>query len=178
MLKTSLANLATVKIGVAATAVMLTIGGVAIATAGSDLLTDRGNTPLAPTNAVSPSTGQGNGPPPWVPASPPDDPGKPGGDDDNGGGNGGSGNGDQPSPSPSLEGLCHAYTSGSDRDKGKSLDNPAFGYLITTAGGRDKVDSYCATLLAEKNEPGPPEDKQPPQGGKPKDTQPTVRPNP
>ena len=49
---------------------------------------------------------------------------------------------------PSLGGLCQAYSAGAKNDHGKSLDNPAFGVLITTAGGRDKVDGYCAQLLS------------------------------
>lgn len=52
-------------------------------------------------------------------------------------------------PSPSPAGLCHAYSAGTDR--GKSLDNPAFSALIDYAGGKDKVDSYCATVLAAPN---------------------------
>jgi hypothetical protein len=52
------------------------------------------------------------------------------------------------SPAPSVAGLCNAYTAGAGSDHGKSLDNPAFGALIAAAGGRDKVDAYCADLLA------------------------------
>ncbi len=52
------------------------------------------------------------------------------------------------SPSPSMVGLCHAYTAGAGSSSGKNLDSPAFQVLITTAGGKDKVDSYCATVLA------------------------------
>ena len=57
----------------------------------------------------------------------------------------------QPSPSPSLPGLCHAYTAGNKSEHGKALENPAFTALITAAGGKDKVDGYCASLL--KDEP-------------------------
>ena len=49
-------------------------------------------------------------------------------------------------PSPSLIGLCQAYLAGAGADHGKALDNPAFTALITAAGGRDKVDAYCASL--------------------------------
>jgi hypothetical protein len=52
------------------------------------------------------------------------------------------------SPSPSLVGLCHAFTAGAGAEHGKALENPAFGALITAAGGKDKVDEYCAKLLA------------------------------
>lgn len=52
------------------------------------------------------------------------------------------------SPSPSLRGLCHAYTAGAGSNPGKALDNPAFSALITAAGGKSNVGSYCVTLLA------------------------------
>ncbi len=51
-------------------------------------------------------------------------------------------------PSPSLQGLCHAYVAGVGSNPGKALENPAFTALITAAGGKDKVSSYCTTLLA------------------------------
>jgi len=50
-------------------------------------------------------------------------------------------------PSPAVRGLCHAYSAGAGSNPGKSLDNPSFGALISAAGGRDKVTSYCTTLL-------------------------------
>jgi len=53
------------------------------------------------------------------------------------------------SPSPSLVGLCHAYTAGAGADHGKALESPAFTVLVTTAGGRDKVDAYCAKVVAD-----------------------------
>jgi len=66
------------------------------------------------------------------------------------------------SPSPSLVGLCHAYTAGAGSDHGKALESPAFTVLITTAGGKDKVDAYCVKVLADADHatktavPGPP----------------------
>jgi len=53
------------------------------------------------------------------------------------------------SPSPSLVGLCHAYTAGAGAEHGKALESPAFTVLITTAGGKDKVDAYCTKVLAD-----------------------------
>ena len=53
------------------------------------------------------------------------------------------------SPSPSLVGLCHAYSAGAGSEHGKALESPAFSVLITTAGGKDKVDAYCTKVLAE-----------------------------
>ena len=52
-------------------------------------------------------------------------------------------------PSPSLVGLCHAYSAGNKAEHGKALESPAFTVLITTAGGKDKVDAYCAKILAD-----------------------------
>lgn len=55
-----------------------------------------------------------------------------------------------PSPSPSLRGLCQAYTAGVGNNPGKALENPAFTALIRAAGGRGNVAAYCASLLASK----------------------------
>ena len=59
---------------------------------------------------------------------------------------------DQPgspaSPSPSLVGLCHTYTAGAGSDHGKALDSPAFQALLTAAGGKADVDTFCTHLLA------------------------------
>lgn len=52
------------------------------------------------------------------------------------------------SPSPSLRGLCRAYTAHVGSSPGKALDNPAFSALVTAAGGKDHAAAYCATLLA------------------------------
>lgn len=52
------------------------------------------------------------------------------------------------SPSPNLRGLCTAFQAGVADNPGKALDNPAFTVLITTAGGKDVVATYCTTLLA------------------------------
>jgi hypothetical protein len=51
-------------------------------------------------------------------------------------------------PSPSLVGLCHAYTAGAGSEHGKALDSPAFQALLTAAGGKANVDGYCVQLLA------------------------------
>ena len=52
------------------------------------------------------------------------------------------------SPSPSLRGLCQAFTAHAGRDTGKALDSPAFTALITAAGGKGGVTGFCAGLLA------------------------------
>src|SRR5690242_18440907 len=50
------------------------------------------------------------------------------------------------SPSPSLRGLCIAYLA-KEITGGKQLDSPAFGVLVTAAGGKNKITIYCLTLL-------------------------------
>jgi hypothetical protein len=56
-------------------------------------------------------------------------------------------NGAKGSPSPSLVGLCHAFSAGNKEDRGKSLENPAFTALINAAGGKDKVEGFCDNVL-------------------------------
>jgi hypothetical protein len=69
--------------------------------------------------------------------------------------------GAQGSPSPSLVGLCHAVSSGNKAEHGKALQNPAFRHLVTTAGGADKVDAFCAALLASDKHDGKPDTGKP-----------------
>jgi hypothetical protein len=59
-------------------------------------------------------------------------------------------------PSPSLRGLCQAYTAQVSSSPGKALDNPAFTALLTAAGGKDSVTAFCTSLLATQpgNAPG------------------------
>jgi hypothetical protein len=54
--------------------------------------------------------------------------------------------GNAATPSPSMVGLCTAFLAGAGADHGKALENPAFSALITAAGGKDKVDSFCAGI--------------------------------
>jgi hypothetical protein len=51
-----------------------------------------------------------------------------------------------PNASPSLVGLCTAYLAGAGADHGKALENPAFTALITAAGGKDRVETFCGGL--------------------------------
>ena len=53
-------------------------------------------------------------------------------------------------PAPSMTGLCRAYTAQVDKSPGKALDNPAFGALVTAAGGAANVPAYCADVVADK----------------------------
>jgi hypothetical protein len=82
------------------------------------------------------------------------------------------------SPSPSLVGLCRAVKSGNKAEHGKAMQSPAFRYLITTAGGPDKVDAFCVALLAsDKHREGGPANGKPDNGnGKPSGKPDTERP--
>ncbi|SMD10196.1 prolipoprotein diacylglyceryl transferase [Kibdelosporangium aridum] len=103
-------------------------------------------------------------------------------------------NGNNPAPSPSEHGLCQAYTSAPEADRGKRLESPAFEALITAAGGKDKVPAFCVTVLGQRpneqktnehkpSEPGKPTqpaergNTEQPQPGKPNGTPPSERPN-
>jgi len=59
---------------------------------------------------------------------------------------GGAGSHPSASPSRSLRGLCIAYFA-NEITGGKRMDNPAFGALVTAAGGKNKITIYCLTLL-------------------------------
>lgn len=135
MLKALLAKLITAKIAAVAAALTVVAGGVVAAAATGYLPSPLGGdstvAPVrssAPTSSARPSSADA-------------------GDRDNHDAPGSSGS---PSPYPSLTGLCDAYTAGAGSEHGKALDSPAFGALITAAGGKDKVDGYCATLLPHR----------------------------
>ncbi|MER7459583.1 hypothetical protein [Micromonospora sp. NPDC126480] len=56
-------------------------------------------------------------------------------------------------PSQRLAGHCKAYLAKSPAQREKALDKPAFADLVTAAGGRDRVTTYCTELVGE---PAPP----------------------
>jgi hypothetical protein len=58
-----------------------------------------------------------------------------------------SGPGHPSSAAPSLVGLCHAYRAGDKAGHGKALESPPFAALVTAAGEKAKVDSYCEGLV-------------------------------
>jgi hypothetical protein len=60
-------------------------------------------------------------------------------------------------PSPSLNGLCHAFQAGA-MSHGNVANNPAFTVLITAAGGADGVAAYCTTLIGPAPTHGRPTD--------------------
>jgi hypothetical protein len=110
-------------------AVGVTGGGVALAAATGHLPSNLTGTPPAASSAASATAmPSANGKPASHPAS---------------------------SPSPSLRGLCQAYTAHVGSSPGKELDSPAFSALITAAGGTDKVAAFCTSLLATQPGNGP-----------------------
>ncbi|WP_086666574.1 hypothetical protein [Lentzea kentuckyensis] len=127
MLKIALANLLTVKIAAVTAAAA---GGIALAAAAGTLPGQQREepAPTADTNVVATTS---------APAA--SKHGKPDQKPDN-----------SASPSPSLDGLCQAYTAGAGSEHGKAHDNPAFSALITAAGGADRVPAFCADRLADK----------------------------
>jgi hypothetical protein len=62
-----------------------------------------------------------------------------------------SSNGANPTPAPSLRGLCRAYQAGASQDGTKS--NPAFKALYAAAGGVDKVAAFCDDLIGVSPKP-------------------------
>jgi hypothetical protein len=128
MLKAALANLLAVKI---AGVTVLAAGGIALAAAAGTLPGQQREEPTMPagTNVVSTTSATTTAPKPKGPEQKPDN---------------------SASPSPSLKGLCQAYTAGAGSEHGKSHDNPAFSALITAAGGAERVPGFCADLLGEK----------------------------
>jgi hypothetical protein len=56
-------------------------------------------------------------------------------------------NNGSPAPSPSLQGLCHAYQAGVTNHHPKKLTSPAFHALVIAAGGADKLTAYCTKLI-------------------------------
>jgi hypothetical protein len=149
MIKTAVMKLLTVKAG--AVVVLAVTGGVAVAATTGTLPTTLTGSEHG-TSGLSSAASHGAGKPSAQPSA--SQTGK--NHDGNQNGQNGNQNGDRDgtgpddangSPSPSLVGLCHAVNAGNKDDHGKALENPAFAALITAAGGKDKVDLFCATLL-------------------------------
>ncbi|WP_310529271.1 hypothetical protein [Nocardioides sp.] len=81
-------------------------------------------------------------------------------------------------PSPSLKGMCNAFSAHDKSLHGKALDSTAFTALATAAGGRENIATYCVTLVGEpKVKPATP--AKPTPTNKPTTTgQPTAKPTP
>lgn len=125
MLKSTLAKLLTVKIAAAAAAVC-TVGGVATAAVTGHLALPAHSSPTTASVSSHAASASGHARTSASHAA---------------------SSAHQASPSPSLAGLCHAYQAGAGSEHGKALQNPAFTSLITAAGGKTKVDAYCAALV-------------------------------
>jgi hypothetical protein len=81
-------------------------------------------------------------------------------------------------PDPALTGLCTAWSKQKDLH-GKPAASPAFGRLIAAAGGVDKVDAYCATLINAPSTPKPrPSPKSKPTPRPSSKSKPTPKPTP
>jgi hypothetical protein len=156
MIKTAVMKLLTVK--AAAVFALAAAGGVAVAATTGTLPTTLTGSEHS-TSGMSAASSDHAGGPSARPSASEKGKGRDGekdGNNQNGNHNGDqngnqSGNGPEGangSPSPSLVGLCHAVDAGNKDDHGKALENPAFTALITAAGGKEKVDAFCATLLA------------------------------
>ncbi|MFI7576614.1 hypothetical protein [Micromonospora sp. NPDC049497] len=127
MLETALAKLLSLKVAAATVATVAATGGVAVAAA---------------TGAVpNPLSSGGATATPHPTGKPSEHAGK------SSAGEKGSG-----SPSPSLDGLCHAFKAGAGDNPGKALENPAFTALITAAGDEEKVAAYCDALLTKRSD--------------------------
>ncbi|WP_206793308.1 hypothetical protein [Amycolatopsis sp. MtRt-6] len=134
MIKTRWAKLLTVKVAAAAAAVF-TVGGVAAAAVTGALPFQAGHAPSpAPAASSHAQPPAGDWATETTKTHAPD----------------GTRPADQPSPSPSLVGLCHAYSAGDKTEHGKALESPAFTALITAAGDKAKVDGYCDALLKDE----------------------------
>jgi hypothetical protein len=148
-LRTAVSRLLTLKVGVAALATTLGVG-TALAAASSVLPPEQPpggdgpvvSAPAAPVPATS-RTSKAPGRVQPVPPAAPTPTATP--------------------PPPSLDGQCRAYTAGNKAEHGKALDNPAFARLVAAAGGKDKVDAYCAGVLGPDDKPG--KDHRPGNGG-------------
>ncbi|KRE98780.1 hypothetical protein ASG88_17220 [Nocardioides sp. Soil777] len=62
-------------------------------------------------------------------------------------------------PVPSFTGLCTAYQAADKSAHGKALDSAAFTALITAAGGKDAIATYCVGLIGEPKATGKPTTK-------------------
>jgi hypothetical protein len=144
MMKMAMAKLLTVK--AAAVLAVTAAGGAALATTTGAVPNPLSDKPNGAAVSAAPSRPGGDHPP--SAAAGPD-----------GGG----------SPSPSLHGLCRAYAAKGGVERGRSLDSSAFRVLVGAAGGKDRVEAYCARLLAEVDRTGgkdadPPRDDRPGNG--------------
>lgn len=129
MIKSAVAKVLTTKAAVLAATATTVLGGGVVAAAAT------GNLPMGGSHGGAAGGADSHNPSPARSHGPSD---RPTSDETHG----------TADPSPSMFGLCHAYTAGVADSSGKALDNPAFSVLIRNAGGKDKVTAYCTTVLA------------------------------
>jgi hypothetical protein len=148
LLSTALAKVASVKVAVAVIA--LSGGGIALA-AGSGHLPGVSGSDHRPTAQPDANATTGQHPTKAPASAAPTNPTSSAGSAAPGASGSGSSTSAAPngSLSPNLRGLCTAFTARAGNEPGKALNNPAFTVLITVAGGKDRVPTYCASLLAE-----------------------------
>jgi hypothetical protein len=141
------------KVGIAAALAAAATGGVALAAAAHTQTEPAHHAPPASTSIAAPSHGGTSTPRATKAAVPPPPshaaasaaPTAPGS----------AGSHPSASPEPSLRGLCVAYLANGIAG-GKRMDNPAFGALVSAAGGSAKVMTYCQALLrADLHPTGP-----------------------
>jgi hypothetical protein len=134
------------KVGIAAALAAAATGGVALAAAAHTQTEPAHRALPASTSVAAPSHDRTPTPRATKAAVPPPPPSHAGGASAATTAPGGAGSHPSASPSPSLRGLCIAYLA-NEITGGKRMDNPAFGALVTAAGGKDKITTYCLTLL-------------------------------
>jgi len=142
------------KVGIAAALAAAATGGVALAAAAHTQTEPAHHAPRASTSVAAPShdttstlraTKAAVPPPPSHAAAASAAPTAPGS----------AGSHPSASPAPSLRGLCVAYLANGIAG-GKRMDNPAFGALVSAAGGSANVTTYCQALLrADLHPTGP-----------------------
>jgi hypothetical protein len=136
-----------VGVKVAALAFAVTLAGVALA-AGTGVLPNPLDGPPAPTSALPPT-------PPVSPLS--SDTRSPSSSSTSASGASSPGASASPGAAAnhaSLVGLCRAYQARGDRDPSAALGSTAFAGLVAAAGGADRVEAFCADLLAAEPAPG------------------------
>ncbi|WBB76329.1 hypothetical protein O7602_12695 [Micromonospora sp. WMMD1128] len=67
-----------------------------------------------------------------------------------------------------LAGQCRAYLAKPERQRAKALTKPGFADLVATAGGPDRVESYCRAMSPTPT--GPAQKESTPKGPSPKET--------
>src|SRR5215471_11339798 len=132
------------KVGIAAALAAVATGGVALAAAAHTQTEPAHHAPPASTSVAGPSHDGTPATPKATTAAVPAPPSHAAAASAAPTAPGGAGSHPSASPSPSLRGLCVAYLANGIAG-GTRMDNPAFGALVSAAGGKDKITAYCVT---------------------------------